>query len=97
MADCCSDLGGNKLRDFYLAAFLAQALQLEELYAIAATLRSHVRPCKPAIGGPRRRLGNNAIAVERDKYAYRTDTLWIESRATTMCAPRHPLLFACCC
>ncbi len=44
----CSDLRGNKLRDFYLEGFLRVALQLEELCAAA---HAHARCRRRAIGG----------------------------------------------
>jgi hypothetical protein len=44
----CSDLRGNKLRDFRLNDFLSLALQLEELCAAA---HAHARCRRRAIGG----------------------------------------------
>jgi hypothetical protein len=80
-----SDLRDNKLEEFAVKDFLAQALQLETLYAAAnaCTLRTY-----RMIGSMVRRLaGGNALFCGKNTYnCGRDETLTIRSRATEMYA-----------
>ncbi len=83
-----SDLRDNELKEFAVEDFLAEALQLQTLYAVAnaCALRAH-----RTIGSMARRLaGGNALycgaGTENCGWGDETETLTIRSRATEMYA-----------
>ncbi len=80
-----SDLRDNELTSFAIEDFLAQAMQLETLYAAANACALHAHRI---IGAMARRLaGGNALYCGADTFnCEHTETLTIRSRATEMYA-----------
>ena len=80
-----SDLRDNELKEFAVEAFLAQALQLETLYAAANACALHAHR---TIGSMARRLASgNALFCGTNSFnCMGSETLTIRSRSTEMYA-----------